>query len=31
MDDPLTPSDQVSSGLLEEDEWYLAEFSGEKE
>ncbi len=31
MDDPLTPSDQVSSGLLEEEEWYLAEFSGEKE
>jgi len=31
MDDPLTPSDQVSSGLMEEEEWYLAEFSGEKE
>jgi len=31
MDDPLTPADQVSSGLLEEEEWYLAEFSGEKE
>jgi hypothetical protein len=31
MDDPLTPTDQVQSGLLEEEEWYLAEFSGEKE
>ena len=31
MDDPLTPSDQVQSGLMEEEEWYLAEFSGEKE
>jgi hypothetical protein len=31
MDDPLTPSDQVSTGILEEEEWYLAEFSGEKE
>lgn len=31
MDDPLTPQDQVKSGILEEEEWYLAEFSGEKE
>lgn len=31
MDDPLTPQDQVQSGLLEDEEWYLAEFSGEKE
>jgi hypothetical protein len=31
MDDPLTPQDQLKSGLLEEEEWYLAEFSGEKE
>jgi hypothetical protein len=31
MDDPLTPEDQVKSGILEEEEWYLAEFSGEKE
>lgn len=31
MDDPLTPTDQVQSGLMEEEEWYLAEFSGEKE
>lgn len=31
MDDPLTPADQVQSGILEEEEWYLAEFSGEKE
>jgi hypothetical protein len=31
MDDPLTPSDQVSTGIIEEEEWYLAEFSGEKE
>lgn len=31
MDDPLSPEDQVKSGLLEEEEWYLAEFSGEKE
>ncbi len=31
MDDPLTPLDQVKTGLMEEEEWYLAEFSGEKE
>lgn len=31
MDDPLTPEDQVAAGLMEEEEWYLAEFSGEKE
>lgn len=31
MDDPLTPQDQVSAGLMEEEDWYLAEFSGEKE
>jgi hypothetical protein len=31
MDDPLTPEDQVKSGTLEDEEWYLAEFSGEKE
>jgi hypothetical protein len=31
MDDPLTPEDQVKSGILEDEEWYLAEFSGEKE
>lgn len=31
MDDPLIPQDQVEAGLLEEEEWYLAEFSGEKE
>lgn len=31
MDDPLTPQDQLKSGILEEEEWYLAEFSGEKE
>lgn len=31
MDDPLIPTDQVAAGLVEEDEWYLAEFSGEKE
>ncbi|KAF0107692.1 MAG: chromosomal replication initiator protein [Chloroflexi bacterium] len=31
MDDPLTPLDQVTSGLMEEEEWYLPEFSGEKE
>ncbi len=31
MDDPLTPLDQVKTGLLEEEEWYLPEFSGEKE
>ena len=31
MDDPLTPQDQLKSGLLEDEEWYLAEFSGEKE
>ena len=31
MDDPLTPQDQVKSGILEDEEWYLAEFSGEKE
>jgi hypothetical protein len=31
MDDPLTPLDQVTSGLMEEEEWYFAEFSGEKE
>lgn len=31
MDDPLTPLDQVKTGLMEEEEWFLAEFSGEKE
>lgn len=31
MDDPLTPLDQVKTGIMEEEEWYLAEFSGEKE
>jgi hypothetical protein len=31
MDDPLTPVDQVKSGILEEEEWYLPEFSMEKE
>jgi len=31
MDDPLTPLDQVTSGLMEEEEWYLPEFSGERE
>lgn len=31
MDDPLIPTDQVAAGLMEEEEWYLAEFSGEKE
>ena len=31
MDDPLTPIDQVKTGLMEEEEWYLPEFSGEKE
>jgi hypothetical protein len=31
MDDPLTPLDQVKTGLMEEEEWYLPEFSGEKE
>lgn len=31
MDDPLTPLDQVTSGLMEEEEWYFPEFSGEKE
>ncbi len=31
MDDPLTPLDQVKSGILEEEEWYLPEFSMEKE
>ncbi len=31
MDDPLTPLDQVKTGVMEEEEWYLAEFSGEKE
>lgn len=31
MDDPLTQLDQVKSGILEEEEWYLPEFSMEKE
>ena len=31
MDDPLTPLDQVKTGILEEEEWYLPEFSMEKE
>jgi hypothetical protein len=31
MDDPLTPLDQVTSGLMEEEEWYFPVFSGEKE
>jgi len=31
MDDPLTPLDQVKSGILEEEEWFLPEFSMEKE
>jgi len=31
MDDPLTPLDQVKTGLMEEEEWFLPEFSGEKE
>lgn len=31
MDDPLTPLDQVKTGLMEEEEWFLAEFSCEKE
>lgn len=31
MDDPLTPLDQVKSGCMEEEEWFLPEFSGEKE
>lgn len=31
MDDPLTPLDQVTTGLMEEEEWFLPEFSGEKE
>ncbi len=31
MDDPLTPLDQVTSGQMEEEEWYLPEFSGERE
>jgi hypothetical protein len=31
MDDPLTPLDQVKTGLMEEEEWYLPEFSGERE
>jgi hypothetical protein len=31
MDDPLTPLDQVKSGLMEEEEWYSAEFTMEKE
>ena len=31
MDDPLTPLDQVKTGLMEEEEWYLPEFSGETE
>lgn len=31
MDDPLTPLDQVTSGLMEDEEWYFPEFSGEKE
>ncbi len=31
MDDPLTPLDQVKTGIMEEEEWYLPEFSGEKE
>jgi hypothetical protein len=31
MDDPLTPLDQVKSGIMEEEEWYLPEFSMEKE
>ena len=31
MDDPLTPLDQVTSGIMEEEEWFFPEFSGEKE
>jgi hypothetical protein len=31
MDDPLTPLDQVTSGQMEEEEWYFPEFSGERE
>ena len=31
MDDPLTQLDQVKSGIMEEEEWYLPEFSMEKE
>jgi hypothetical protein len=31
MDDPLTPLDQVTSSLMEEEEWYFPEFSGERE
>ncbi len=31
MDDPLTPLDQVTTGQMEEEEWYFPEFSGEKE
>jgi hypothetical protein len=31
MDDPLTPLDQVTSGLMEDEEWYFPEFSGERE
>lgn len=31
MDDPLTPLDQVKSGIMEEEEWYLPEFSMERE
>jgi hypothetical protein len=26
MDDPLTPEDQASSGILEDEDWYLPEF-----
>ena len=31
MDDPLTPLDQVTSGQMEDEEWYFPEFSGERE
>lgn len=31
MDDPLTPLDQVTASLMEEEEWYFPEFSGERE
>jgi len=31
MDDPLTPEDQESSGQYEEDDWYPAEFSDDRD
>ncbi len=31
MDDPLTPEDQLTHDLTENEDWYLPEFAGEDE